>query len=387
MTPFGIDALIWPTTAIFIVTLCVSLRFTESLALSIFAALAKAGIYVTYFGFIFDGVYTFFDDWTYLVVGLKLLHQNITITNLIDTMELILPKNSGNHVVYYLHNLYALHLFGKGYFAPVALNILLTAGIAYWGARLASVEFSMSKKATKLFFLFLLLHPDILAWSTVMNGKDILVLLLHVLLLTAASLYLRGKLPKAIQLAAPVILVLFFLRFYVPLLFAMALMASNVLADRRNRAGYLLVSTAVLVLMALLTGKDSLQVAINVIIDDFVNPLYGIVRFSLTPIPFNTDENYAFLNLPSFLHWLWFPFVVLGFIHVGRVGTQFSKFFLLYTMVFIALYAMYAELQGPRHRVQMDYAFALLQFLGSMVAFKKLTTRIKDYRRRPKNNL
>ena len=177
----------------FFATLVVSFKFTRNPAISILLAFVKAGIFIAYFGFVFNGTFTFLDDWSYLEGGRELLLEGVGITTLAKNWQYARMIGQGDHFVYYLYNSYALRIFGEGYFAPVAFNILLTIAIAYFGARLAVVEFGMSKQTSRWFYLFLLLHPDILAWSNIMNGKDMLALLLHVLLLTAVSIYLRGQ--------------------------------------------------------------------------------------------------------------------------------------------------------------------------------------------------
>lgn len=372
MNPFDLSDIILSAAAIFIVTLAVSVQVTKNLAISIFAAFVKAGIFTIYFGLVFDGTYTFLDDWSYLEGGIELVRQDVGITNLTDNWEFALMIGNGEHFVYYLYNAYAFRIFGEGYFAPVALNVLLTIAIAYFGTKLAATEFVLNKSMSRVFFLFLLLHPDILAWSSIMNGKDILVLLLHVLLLTAISIYMRAQPIKALLIALPVTFTLFFLRFYVPVLFAMALVTGALLSKQRSRIIYLMFSVGFASLAFLWVGESGLQYAANSIQENFVNPIYGLVRFILTPIPFNTEEAYAFLNIPALAHWILIPFVALGLWGLWSMKSPFSRFFIFYLLFFVALYAVYGELQGPRHRVQLDYAWAVLQFMGIITALRIL---------------
>ncbi len=366
MSPFGLDALAIPFMAIFLLTLVASIRITGNPALSIFLALCKAALFVAYFGWVFDGTYTFLDDWTYVDGGRELLRRGIGVSNLAENWQYVLMIGGGDHFAYYLYNTYAFRLFGDAYFAPVALNVIATVIAAHLGTRLAATEFNLAGMGQKLFFVFLLLHPDILAWSNVMNGKDLLLLLFHVFLLLSVSLYMRGRVLQALMLAAPVVLVLFFLRFYVPVLFAVALSASVLTARSGGwkRIGYLLVATLLMATMLLWIGGAGIQYAIDQVRAAMVNPVFGFIRMLLTPVPFNTDEAYAFLNLPAALHWMLMPFAVFGAFSVWRQGSPFSRFFVTYVLVFMSLYAVFGELQGPRHRVQLDYAWAVFQFMG-----------------------
>ena len=73
MNPFDLDILIWPAAAIFFITLIISFQFTKWPMFSIFVAFVKTGIFLGYFNFIFDGTYTFLDDWNYLEGGKRIL--------------------------------------------------------------------------------------------------------------------------------------------------------------------------------------------------------------------------------------------------------------------------------------------------------------------------
>ena len=97
---------------------------------------------------------------------------------------------------------------------------------------------------------------------------------------------------------------------------------------------------------------------------NFVNPFYGFIRFLLTPIPFNVDPDLLILNFPAIFHWLFTPFIYFGINKTMKINTSFMRFFLFYFFIFILLYAINGELQGPRHRLQIIYAWTLLEFIG-----------------------
>ena len=196
-----------------------------------------------------------------------------------------------------------------------------------------------------------------------MNGKDVLVLLLHVLLLFACANFIKGRRRAAFLVGMPVVFVLFFLRFYVPVLFTGALTLSQLTGRKRNWFS-LLSGAALCGLVILWLGADVLGTAVASAGSHFVNPIFGFVRFILTPIPFNTEQAYSFLDIPALIHWALFPVALVGIRVVYRQNTPFSRFFLWYVGFFVTLYSFYGELQGPRHRVQVDFAWALFQFLG-----------------------
>ena len=113
-----------------------------------------------------------------------------------------------------------------------------------------------------------------------------------------------------------------------------------------------------------LIGQTSLQSALSGIGEDLLNPVYGFLHFILTPVPFGTDVEYGFLDIPALIHWILLPVATYGLLLLLREKSSFAWFLLCYMLVFFGLYSVYAELHGPRHRVQLDYAWALLQFFG-----------------------
>jgi hypothetical protein len=151
-------------------------------------------------------------------------------------------------------------------------------------------------------------------------------------------------------------------------MFGTALLGGAIFFNWRCQLKSLGISVSLIVLMFFLIGESAFQFATSSLQENFVNPFYGFIRMLLTPIPFNAQREYAFLNFPALFHWMLMPFVVFGLIRLWRMNTRFSRFFIAYLLVFFSLYAVYWELQGPRHRVQMDYAWAILQFIGVMVA-------------------
>lgn len=378
MKSFDLYVLIWPTVAIFLCTLLVSLMATRKVSPSIFFAFVKSMLFLFYYGVVFDGTYTFLDDITYLEGGLKLHHEGVGFGNLVDNFDYLLAVGGGEHVYYYLQNSYAIRFFGYGYYSPVALNIILTVLVAYLGKAVGVEYFHLSERSSRLLYFFLLVHPDILAWSTIFNGKDVTVLFLHLCLLFSISLFVRGKYLVAFCVAIPSVTVLFFLRFYVPLLFACALVISMLLGSRWQFKKAFFVLLPVLVGVVFTIGVDQISYAAGLIREGWVSPLLGFVRTLLTPVPFNTEPSYAFLDLPALVHWFLIPFLISGVLQVYRLKTISSRFFLVYFFLFLGLYSVFLELQGPRHRVQLDYAIASFQFLGISLFLRKFRSYKKE---------
>jgi hypothetical protein len=286
---------------------------------------------------------------------------------------LLFSAAGGKHFVYYLFNADVASLFGPAYYAPVALNIALTFVAASFMAGAAKAGLHLSRRLAAGFFAALVLYPDLVAWSTVMNGKVTLVMTGTSMAVYVVSQAESGRYRRAVILALVVGLVLFFTRFYTPLM----MLAASGLALLLNSSGrrrpwlWLLVITGGAAVLGAL-GTRGLAYAFNRLLQDFVNPIYGFFRYLLTPIPFNTTEHYAFLDLPQVLYWALVPFLVYSVYRVWRRGTLTARFIVIYFLLMVALYAMFAALQGPRHRYQLDGLIVLFQFLGFVSVFRQL---------------
>jgi hypothetical protein len=359
--------LIYPAVVIFLVVMVVTFLATRSVIGAAVGAGIKAGLFLLNFAVFFTGQVTGFDDLYYLDVASDLSQGGFAISDLFLRGDALASIAQSAHIIYPIHNYYAMLLFGDHYFAPVALNVLFTVAIAFVGTRLTVAEFQLTRRQARMFFLFLLLYPEILAWSTVFNGKETLVLLCHVLLLTGVSKLLRGRILAAIAFIAPAAYFLAGLRYYVLPLFAVAFLVYSLLASKSKHKGKTILFAAVCVSAVLVQQFSGLSYGINLIISTFSDPLYGLIHFALTPIPFLADATYAFLNLPAFYHWLAFPFLLVGVRAVHRMKTPFSRFFIIYFCTIIAFYSVFEGLQGPRHRFQLAFAFAIFEFTGVLV--------------------
>jgi hypothetical protein len=218
-------------------------------------------------------------------------------------------------------------------------------------------------------FVSLALYPDFVAWSTFVNGKDTLVMTGLAMAVYVVSQAELGRNRRAVVLALIVGFVLFFTRLYTPLMmlaaFGLALLLS--FSGRRFWIWLLFFARGGAVL-----GTSGLANAFNLLLQDFVNPIYGFFRYVLIPIPFKTTENYDFLDLPQVFYCALMPFLVYGVYRVWQRATLTARFTVIYFLLMVVLYVMLAELQGPRHRYQLDGLIVLFQFLGFLSFFRQL---------------
>jgi len=365
MFAFEIDDLIFPSLCIALATMLICFHVTKSVFFSSIASIIKSGFFFVYFGYFFDGTYTFKDDITYLNLGLLFLERGISFSNLSDEWEFIQSVGGGLHVGYPLFNAFAISIFGEFYFAPVAINIILSLFIALIGADIGEREFGLRGKFRYFFFTFLLFHPDIFAWSSMCNLKDIIVLLAHVVFINSISVFFRGEIKKSLIVALPMALLLITFRFYVPIIITLSTLITIVTSKRvKSKFIFLILGLLLISLVVVSIGTGILQYAVTEISSSITKPITGIFRAIMTPIPFRTEVSYQFLNWPALFHWLMIPVAVVGVLQIKNIKTPFIFFFFTYLAIFLILYGIYEELQGPRHRVQLDFAIALLQFVG-----------------------
>lgn len=373
LPPFPLEELVFPALLILVLGFVISLHVTRRVPWSLLLALVKAGLFLGYYGIFFDGTFSFLDDWTYLEQGEKLFWQGVSVTNLVGHLPELFAAAAGNHFFYYLYNAESVRLFGPAYYAPVTLNILLTFVAAGFMAAVARSGLNFSRRLATGLFVFIAIHPDLLAWSTIMNGKDTVILTGTALAIYAVSLAGERRYVGALLLGGAVGTVLFFTRFYVPLMLMVALFGALMLSPlgRRQAGLWLLVPVGLVGVISVL-GPEVLADAYGLLRERFVNPLYGIPRMLLTPIPLNTTEHYAFLDLPQVFHWALLPALGYGVYRIWQRTTLTAGFVVLYFLAMLLLYGMFEELQGPRHRYQLDGLVALFQFYGGLGILKQI---------------
>jgi hypothetical protein len=365
MPSFPVSELIYPTIVIVVAGFALSFMFTRRALLSLCIAGVKGALFLLYFGIFFDGTYTFRDDWKYLRIGELLTTQHVGILNLFSDHAYLLHTTKSENLSYYVYNATAVRLFDFGYYAPVALNILLTFLAAGFLMKTVQAGLGMSRRASIGLFAFVALSPAILAWSTIANLKDILVATATTAVVYAVALADRGNSLRALCFAAAGVLVLIVTRFYVPLMLGAAFGITLFLSHRGRRSPWTwLMAIVALAAVVRVLGHGSLIGALHELRANIGNPVTGILRFIITPIPFHTEPNYAFLDIPQLLYWLLLPLQAYGIMCVWRKATMTGRFMVIYFFLMTMLYGAFTTLQGPRHRIQIDGIIVIFEYYG-----------------------
>lgn len=323
---------------------------------ALLVAAAKLALVVAYFAWS-DRRWTFYDDMSYFRQGSQLLaagYSPFTILFHAEGLKTLFVTSGGVHILYGWWNHFAQYLFGSHYFAAVFLNVGSTFVAGAFLLRLCGLAGFGEQYARGLLIVFLL-HWDVLAWSTVVNLKDVLMLVFTVAAvywfarLSLPRMRRRDRLTAAAGLGT-VLFLLLWIRFYAPVLL-LATFALWVLIKRRGRRKYLLlgaIAGALLLVLPRLIPSGLIQLSPAAVVA-------GMAKMALTPQPWSIDPGYSFLLIPSLLHWIFFVPTVLGAVALWR-QSPVGALVVLYAGVIIVFYGLIPELQGPRHRLQIAFA-------------------------------
>jgi hypothetical protein len=369
---FSIEQLIIPSISIFIIGTLILYIYTKNIILSSLITFLKASIFFIYFSFFFDGTFTFLDDFTYLA------HAEKYIDNQYDTLYLLLhpwefiPIFSNRHFLYQLWNVLAFNIYETSYFAPVSLNIIVTFLTSLVLFKLL-YTIGMVKKYAIWFALFYVIYWNTLSWSSLLNLKDFLVQLFSILLIYNIVSFEKYKKNIYVFYIILIVLLLESIRFYLPFLVGTAYFIFKLFEYRNkfNESFRISINIFFVILFAgfIIILIPYFQDEIQLLLQDFVNPIYGVVRFLFTPTPFYIEKAYQFLIFSAFLTWFGIPFLFYGVYLVYKQQNRYCTFILMYIFVILLFYGTYGELQGPRHRIQLDPYLSFFQLIGFLSMF------------------
>lgn len=370
--PFDIELLLLPSISIILFGFTVLFLMSKDIILSFCIPTLKSLVFLIYFNFFFDGTFTLVDDWSYFKQSLQYKEMADSFLHVITNVNKLVALVGSTHYLYHIWNIISFELYGEYYFAPVALNIMLTfltASVLH----MLLIEVGILKKYAIIFSIFYLIHWSTLSWSSILNLKDFLVqflLMLYVYIFVKYEKY--GKL-RYIVLGVILFFILEFIRFYIPFLIIISYIIFRLIELHaktiRDLLSKLIVSMVSLVAIIIILYTSFMYIpmfrhAYMLLSQDFINPVFGTLRFVLTPIPFNTKEAYDFLVFASLLDWLSVPYLITGVFLLYKLNNRHVKFILITTAVIITFYGVYGELQGPRHRIQIYTFISVFQFAG-----------------------
>jgi len=382
---FTLNSLIYPTSAIFLIGFGVIIFYLKSIKLAFFISTIKASIFFIYFFYFFDGSFTFLDDVKYFTTASEYINRGETFLNLISSPLNLIYIFGHFHFLYYLYNILSIEIFGNYYFAPVAMNVIITyfTGVIFYKLLLL---LKLNHNSIVFITVLYLLHWDILAWSSIVNFKDFIVQFI-----TISILYLLVKNDIRfsiinILLIAILVLNVTFLRFYIPYFILFAYLIFKIFIkyqySRSNKSFYLLFLSLFIITIGIILNLF-FRSEVNLFLNHVTNPLIGMVRFIMTPLPFHMEEGYDFLLFSSLIDFLSLPLFLYGLYLFSRLNSKYKYLILIYFLIILFFYGSFAELQGPRHKIQILPFIILFQGLGYIKIIQKILYR-KHY---AKNNI
>jgi hypothetical protein len=350
-------SLLLAALATFLVGFCIC-RLYLSLGAALFVSLLKSSVGLFFFAYFNYGQWYMRDDLMYMELSLEMKARGHTPWNTLIGSTHLEPLSAiagSEHTLYYWWNLLAFWLFGEHYHAAVFLNIMLTFVAGYLMARLL-LECGFLRRYTDAFFIFFVLHWDVLSWSSFVNLKDVLVLTL-----TLSCYFFLFRFIRQISLQSLLGLgtsgyLLLTLRHYVPpfIVAASGIWAFCYWQDRRKYLVGVLIACVVLLLRPWETKyMDYFQIS---------NPLFSAVRFLLMPQFWTVMQpNEGFLEIPALIHWLLFVPMFYGAFLLWREFPLLRIMF-IYFAIMTCFYTVVPQLQGMRQRFQLVFVLAICQF-------------------------
>jgi hypothetical protein len=332
---------------------------------------------IIYFFFFFDGTFTALDDWNYLTKGFDLYDQyGFAASYDISLVPEIISYVGSFHYLNYVWNSVLLGIWGEHYYVPVFLNVVFTSMTTLYLFKLLNLS-GFSVKMSRLMALYFCLHLSVISWSSFMNLRDPLVLLLTVLMF-----YLIRTL--SIQLSSLVLISLLFVvtallftRSYIPFI---VLVAEGCFMFFSSRISGIFKATIILEtiflfyffgLRVFLSGLEHLHLGLSLVA--------GMFKFLITPVPWQISDSYNFLILDAIQHWALFPFMLLGAL-CGFMNQPKLRPLFVYAAFLILLYASVPAQTGVRYRFQLIFIIAPCQLYGLYIFFMSLRRFCSNHR-------
>jgi hypothetical protein len=350
-------------TALCAVACALLLRRLTSWRVAIPLALAKALLAFVFFGWFYDGTWTILDDIAYYREGRVLAAAGFNPISVLVSKKGIAALffvGNGTQFLYGWFNFLMQYLLAQAYWAPVFGNIVLTCISAVLLMILAR-DCGASERYARALGLYFVVQWEVVAWSSFVNVKDLLVMTLTLTLCLGLARIASRFTWKSLFLVSLAGFLLFWIRFYVPLVAGVALLATRVRPRSLLRGSVILVSMGVIALLLVL--RPMIESVLHMIRPGVGDLAYGWLRTLLSPLPWSLETAYGFLQVPALLHFVTFPAAVYGaWLLLRRPGT--IRFLFVYAALILVAVAAHPELQGPRHRIQILFLLSWAEFHG-----------------------
>ena len=370
-------------TIFFFCFLILKVFFSNNYLLNTNIAFLKSLIFYIYFTYFTPDLNLRADDLFYFSAIDRYLNtlsiENISIEYFNNTAQTY-------HFIYPLISTLAVLFLGKYYTSLIVMNIIIITFLAILAGTIIKDQ---KYKWHRQFTIFILIFPELLAYSSATAGKECLVILVHILFIKSISLHIFKQYNSAFNYFIIAVFLSFFIRLYLPFIFFLIfLLSSNFI--RINSLKLFLISAVMFVMvgtsigvmgkdyifypiyMNLIIGYKSLFFMEESILSALASIPYGIIHFILTPLPINVETEHNYLFIPSILNLIFIPLLILGLIKVFFNNKKklannkfvFERFLFYYFFVFLFCYSLVDFLNGPRHRIQIVFALVFFIIIG-----------------------
>ena len=226
-----------------------------------------------------------------------------------------------------------------------------------------------SQRYSKGLAIFFMLHYEILSWSSFVNIKDNLVVVLEIMIFASLLKFLASFNVRALISGFLATIALISTRFYVIfLLLSNFVLTSFSFFNYKKSVLFLFIGSiaSFYTLVDVFPNLFEFDRALSAFsrYSSFDNPIFEGLRFLLTPSPevylSNMEPKYGFCYLALFLHHIFLPLTMIGFIKLSKNRLFFPiALFLIQIVIF---YALVPSSIGPRHRYQVVWIFVWCQF-------------------------
>jgi len=347
--------LCWTAAAVILLGVLV-LRGVLPVRVALGIMLVKVGIAVAFALFGDPEPWGLLDDVKYFRQGLEFVTRDGNpFTFFLDSERVfrLVAMSEGLHVLYGWYNYLMQWLVGPYYFAPVLGNVFMTA-VGAAGLHRLVLEAGAPREEARWTTVAFLLYWDVIAWSSFINVKDNMVLMLTILLLLAYARLAHG-ITRGRVLAIVAISALFIvLRFYVGVLALSAFVLTSASARgaiARHRWRLLALGVVLGGVLYAVVGRGLLALAWSKLDVEPGSMLFGVVRILLTPQPWSLESNYEYLLIPSTLHALALVPALAGISSLWR-RLPGARLVVAYYALVVLVFASFPWQQGPRHRYQ-----------------------------------
>jgi hypothetical protein len=328
--------------------------------------LIKFAVPVAYFAWFADGRWMLIDDVVYLRQGLALASAGYDPVSVLLSragLQQLIVLSEGLHILYGWFNLVAVYLIGPWYFSPVLLNVFVSciSGRVLWGFARDAGFGPRYRTGLTAFFL---LHWDVLAWSSFVNLKDTVIVLLTLLLLRALARFQARLARRDLLVALAVSFVFLWIRFYVPAVAGAAVVLRSLATGgvvARHRWITLGIVAIAMGGMFWVMGPRWLPLLSTRLELEPWSVGQGLVRMLLTPQPWSVSRGNDFLLLPSILHVVAFVPALIGGLWLWQ-RSPMLRLPLVYSLLILLLFSTFPAQQGPRHRLQVVFMLVWAQY-------------------------